>query len=153
MSRRKLIELTPEEVREFIQKTQTIHLCTHGPQGYPHVVPMWFTADDNLTVWMTTFRKSQKAVNIRRNPKVALMVESGATYEKLKGVLIRGDAELIDDADAVVKMLRRVHQRMTGIIPEGVDEALRLQAQKRVAIRITPKRVASWDHSKLAGAY
>jgi PPOX class probable F420-dependent enzyme len=153
MNLRKQIELTPDEVKAFVGAAYTIHLCTHGPHGYPHVVPMWFAVDDDLTVWMTTFRKSQKAANIRRNPKVALLVESGTTYEALKGVLIRGDAALIDDADAVVKILTRVHTRMSGSFPEGVEPALRAQAQKRVAIKVSTWRVSSWDHAKLSGRY
>ena len=153
MKLRKQIELTPEEARAFVNPALTIQLCTHGAHGYPHVVPMWFAVDDDLTVWMTTFRKSQKAVNIRRNPKVALLVESGTVYDKLKGVLIRGDAELIEDVDTIVGVITRVHARMSGSFPEGVEEAMRGQATKRVAIKITARRVSSWDHAKLGGLY
>lgn len=153
MNRRKLIELTAEERQAYVPAAQTIHLCTNGPDGYPHIVPMWFAADGDHTVWMTTYRKSQKVLNLRRNPKVALMVESGVTYDALKGVLIRGDAELIDDADTVVGILKRIHQKTSGSFPEGIDDALRAQATKRVAIKVTTKRLSSWDHTKLAGVY
>lgn len=153
MNRRKLIELTPEERQTYVPTAQTIHLCSNGPDGYPHIVPMWFAADGDQTVWMTTFRKSQKVLNLRRNPKVALLVESGVTYDALKGVLIRGDAEIIDDADTVVGILKRIHAKTAGSFPEGIDDALRAQATKRVAIKVTTKRLASWDHSKLAGVY
>ena len=47
------------------------------------------------SVWMTTYRKSQKAVNVARNPKVALHIESGNTYDTLRGVCIRGNAEIV----------------------------------------------------------
>jgi hypothetical protein len=30
---------------------------------------------------------------------------------------------------------------------------MRAQAQKRVVLKITPERTASWDHAKLAGGY
>jgi PPOX class probable F420-dependent enzyme len=153
MSLRKLVELTPEERRPYVAAAKTIILCTHGPEGYPHAVAMWFAVDEDETVWMTTYRKSQKAVNIRRNAKVALHVESGTVYDQLKGVLIRGVAELIDDPEVVLGILKRVHGKMFGSFPEGVDEAMRAQARKRVAIRVTPRRVSSWDHAKLAGAY
>lgn len=153
MNRRKLIELTPDERQAYVPAAQTIHLCTNGPDGYPQVLPMWFAADDDLTVWMTTYRKSQKVLNMRRSPKVALMVESGQTYDALKGVLIRGDAEIIDNADTVVGILKRIHAKTAGSFPEGIDDALYAQATKRVAIKITPKRIVSWDHNKLAGVY
>ena len=153
MNRRKLIELTPEERKAYLAVAKTMTLCTHGPHGYPHAVAMWFAVDDDENVWMTTFRKAQKTLNIRRNPKVALEVESGTTYETLKGVLIRGDAELFDDVELCVQTLKRIHEKMSGSFPEGVDDAMRAQARKRVAIKVTPKRVASWDHSKLGGTY
>lgn len=153
MNRRTQIALPPEELRAYVSAAPTIILCTNGPHGYPHAVAMWFTVDDDSTVWMTTYRKSQKAVNIRRSPKVALHIESGVTYETLKGVLIRGDAQLIEDPELVLRIFRRIHEKMSGSFPEGFEEVLRHQAQKRVAIRITPTRVSSWDHAKLGGAY
>jgi PPOX class probable F420-dependent enzyme len=153
MNRRDQIRLTPAEQRQYLQEMRTITLASHGPDGYPHAIAMWFVADEDGTVWMTTYRKSQKAVNIRRDPHVALSAESGASYNTLKGILIRGDAAVIDDPEVVFGVLRRVHTKMMGAIPEGVDDAMRVQAVKRVAIKVTPRRISSWDHAKLAGVY
>jgi PPOX class probable F420-dependent enzyme len=144
--------MTADEQREFIEDARTIVLSTIDHRGYPHSVAMWYVVDDGRFL-MTTYRKSQKTVNVRRNPKVSLLVESGVTYETLKGVLIRGPAEVIDDEDTCVSVLTRVHRKMHGAFPEGVEEALRLQARKRIVIKVTPERVSSWDHSKLGGTY
>ena len=152
MNRRSAIALTAEEQAGFIEDARTIILSTIDHRGYPHSVAMWYVLDDGC-VLMTTYRKSQKAVNVRRNSKVSLLVESGVTYESLKGVLMRGDAEVIDDEGRCLAVLSRVHKKMHGSIPEGVDEALRMQARKRVVIKVTPKRISSWDHGKLGGAY
>jgi len=155
VNRRNAIALTPSEQTEYVATARTLTLCTHGPNGYPHAVAMWFAVDDDGTVWMTTYRKSQKAVNVRRNPKVALHIESGTTYDTLKGVLIRGDAEVVDDEDAVFRTICRVQEKMSGAFPVGaeVEQAIRWQARKRVALKITPRRASSWDHAKLAGGY
>jgi nitroimidazol reductase NimA-like FMN-containing flavoprotein (pyridoxamine 5'-phosphate oxidase superfamily) len=102
---------------------------------------------------MTTYRKSQKTLNVRRNPKVALLVESGVTYESLKGVLIRGEAEPIEDVDSVLRVLKRVHEKMLGSQPGGVEGGMRAQASKRVVIKVVPKKFSSWDHAKLGGRY
>lgn len=153
VDRRKLIELSEAERKAYVAQALTVILSTHGPGGYPHAVAMWFTVDDDETVWMTTYRKSQKTMNVRRNPKVALLVESGVTYEALKGVLIRGTAEVVDDPEVVLGILKRVHAKMSGSFPDGIDDAMRAQARKRVAVKITPHRVSSWDHGKLAGVY
>lgn len=152
MSRRSTVALTPEEQSKYLEAAKTVILCTIDGRGYPHAVAMWFTVE-NGAVLMTTYGKSQKAVNIRRNPKVALLVESGEVYDALKGLMIRGRGEVINDPDACVGVLTQVHRKMGGAMQPGIEEAMRVQAQKRVLLRITPEHVSSWDHSKLGGVY
>ncbi len=153
MKRRNLIQMSPQERQEFLHQTKTIILSTIDRHGYPHSVPMWYEMDGPLFL-MTTYAKSQKALNIRRNPKVALMAEAGETYDQLRGVLIRGRAEVAGDVEACVAILLRVHQKMAGApLPPGAGDALRVQAAKRVLIKVTPEHVSSWDHRKLGGVY
>lgn len=152
MKRRNLIALGPQECREFLEQARTGVLSTIDPRGYPHAVAMWFVMDDGA-VLMTTYAKSQKAMNLRRNARAAFLAETGTTYDTLKGVLIRGRGELISDADLCVHVLKRIHGKMTGAFPEGIEEALRAQALKRVVIKVVPERISSWDHSKLGGTY
>jgi PPOX class probable F420-dependent enzyme len=154
MQRRKGIALTSEEQRQYLEESRTIILTSIDRRGYPHPVAMWYVADPDGAVVMTTFAKSQKAVNLRREPRCALLVESGRTYEELKGLLIRGRAALEQDEEKVLDVLERVHRKYGTPGPaEGMRDAMRVQARKRVVIRIRPERVSSWDHRKLAGAY
>ena len=153
MQRRKEIALTPAEQRQFLGESHTIILSTLDRQGYPHSVPMWYVVDPDGTVLMTTFAKSQKALNLRRDPRCTLLVESGRKYEELKGLLIRGHATLEADTEGVLDLLERVHEKYNRGPAAGLREAMRHQASKRVLIRVRPERVASWDHRKLGGAY
>jgi len=154
MQRRKTIALTPEEQRRFLEASHTIILTSLDRQGYPHSIAMWYVADPDGTVLMTTFAKSQKAVNLRRDPRCALLLESGRTYPELKGLLVRGRAALDGDVEHVLDVLARVHAKYDAPGPaDGLREAMRGQARKRVVIRVRPERVASWDHAKLGGAY
>jgi PPOX class probable F420-dependent enzyme len=151
--RRRQIDLTPDEQREMLASSRTIVLSSIDRRGYPHSVPMWYAVRDGC-VLMTTYAKSQKAVNLRRDPRCSLLVEAGTSYDQLRGVLIRGRAELIADVDAVLDTLARVHAKHGGgVTPAGVGEALRAHAAKRVVIKVHPERVSSWDHRKLGGAY
>ena len=154
MKRRNQVEMTPEERQDFLNHRKTIVLSTIDGKGYPHSVAMWYVMEGG-DVLMTTFAKSQKVVNVRRNPKVALMAESGETYETLKGVLIRAKAELIADVERCVGVLVRVNEKMMGVSlpPEAADVIRKGQAPKRIVIKVTPERVSSWDHSKLGGVY
>jgi PPOX class probable F420-dependent enzyme len=154
MARRHTIAIAPEEQRRYLADSHTIVLTTLDRQGYPHSVAMWYAVEPDGAVVMTTFAKSQKAMNVRRDPRCALLLESGRTYESLKGLLIRGRATLDEDPERVLDVLEHVHRKysMPGAGAE-LREALRAQARKRVVIRIRPERVASWDHEKLGGTY
>jgi PPOX class probable F420-dependent enzyme len=153
MHKRNAIELTDEERRRYVADAATVILVTIGGDGYPHAVPMWFLVEDDGTVLMTTYRRSQKVVNARRNPRVTLLVESGTRYEELKGVMIRGDAEVLDDETLCVDVLTRIQRKHVAGLVSGVEEVMRAQAKKRVVIKVNPARIVSWDHRKLGGAY
>ncbi len=107
MSRRDQIKLSPEEILAFLRSSKTITIVSNGKDGHPHPMPMWFVVDDDLTVRMTTFRRSQKVRNVQRDPRVSLMVESGKEYQELKGVVIYGNAEIIEDMDVIRDTLMR----------------------------------------------
>ena len=154
MNRRAQIALTPEEQRGYLEDSHTIILASNDRHGYPHPVAMWYLAESDGAVAMTTFRKSQKALNLRRDPRCTLLLESGRTYPELKGVIIRGRAEIDDDTEHVLDVLEAVQRKYNPGPVEGLRDALRGQASKRCVIRVRPERVSSWDHSKLgAGVY
>lgn len=153
-SRRDQIALTPDEQRAYLAESHTIILTTLDRHGYPHSVAMWYVVDPDGTVAMTTFRKSQKVKNVQRDPRCALLVESGREYADLKGLLIRGRAAIDGDVEHVLDVLERINEKYHRLRGAEVREALRGQASKRVVLRIPAERVASWDHKKLGiGVY
>ena len=153
MSRRHEIALTPAEQREFLATALTMTLASVDRHGYPHLVAMWFVVDPDGTVLMTTYAKSQKAVNLCRDPRCTLLVERGTRYDQLQGVMIRGRATLDQDVERTLDILTRIHTKHGGEQPEGLRDILRAQARKRIAVRVTPERISSWDHAKLGGVH
>jgi len=153
-SRRDLIALTPAEQRAYLDASHTIILTTLDRHGYPHSVAMWYLADPDGSVVMSTFRKSQKVKNVERDPRCSLLLEDGRTYPELKGLLIRGRATIDPSTEHVLDLLERVNVKYHGGPIDGMRDAMRGQASKRVILRITPERVSSWDHKKLgSGVY
>lgn len=156
MSRRDQIRMNDDELREFLDQTKTMIICSIGNGGVPHPMPMWFALDDDGAVVMTTFTKSQKIQNLKRDPRVSLLAEAGETYSDLRGVVIYGSAEIDTEVERVFETLRMVSVRM-GTVPaedtEAVREGLLASARKRCRIRIKPDKVVSWDHRKLGGVY
>ena len=153
MKRRNKISLSQREIDELLEKSFTIILSTLDPRGYPHAVPMWYTFRDGR-ILMTTYGKSQKALNLQRDPRCSLLVEDGVEYGALRGVLIRGRAEVSGDVDEILDALAEIRTKhgLGGSAPE-IAQALRSHAAKRVLLSIRPERVSSWDHRKLGGAY
>ena len=157
MPRRDQICMTDAEIRVFLRAHKTIILNSIGRDGVPHPMPMWFVANDDLVVSMATFRGTQKVVNLRRDPRVSLLVESGREYSDLKGVVIYGTAELSDNTDDIIATLGAASLKETTETDvktrAAMNEVMRKSASKRILIRVKPDRVVSWDHSKLAGTY
>jgi PPOX class probable F420-dependent enzyme len=148
--------MTDDEVREFLDQTKTMIICSVGKDGIPHPMPMWFGLEDDGAVVMTTFTKSQKIQNLQRDPRVSLLAEAGETYSDLRGVVIYGNAEIDAEVESVFETLRKVSVRMGTVRAEdteAVREGLLASAKKRCLIRVKPERVVSWDHRKLGGVY
>lgn len=157
MTRREQIKLTDEEITEYLQSSRTITLVSNGKDGYPHPMPMWYLLDDEGRVLMTTFRKSQKTFNLKRDPRVALLVESGDSYSELKSVLIKARAEIIDDIETTVDTMFKLSLHrgeatadQEDVMKEGLRNGV---GQKRLVLRFHPTSIMSWDHRKLQGAY
>jgi PPOX class probable F420-dependent enzyme len=154
-SRRDQIKLTDEEQRDLIESERIVVVSSLGPRGWPHVMPLWYVPRDG-DVWIWTYAKSQKVMNLERDPRATLLIETGNEYTELRGVQIEAEAELIRDLDRIVDYAKEMTIRYSeGIESVEGDAAagLRAQAPKRVAIHFHPKRVASWDHGKLGGTY
>jgi PPOX class probable F420-dependent enzyme len=144
--RRRQINLNPEEQAEFLRANRKTALATLDQDGFPHLVAMTVGVRDGA-YYMTSYAKAQKVLNIRRNPKVALMVEAGASYAELKGVMVRGLCEIIEGEDAV----RDAWAVISGTTPRRRET--NDSAAKRVVLKVTPHKTYTWDHSKLGGRY
>jgi PPOX class probable F420-dependent enzyme len=154
-SRRDQIKLTEDEQRELIDRERIVVVSSLGPRGWPHVMPLWYVPRDG-EIWIWTYAKSQKVKNLERDPRATLLIETGIEYQELRGVQIEAEAELIRDIDRIVDYAKDLTIRYSeGIESVEGDAAagLRAQAPKRVAIHLHPKRIATWDHRKLGGAY
>jgi len=89
-------EMTKTEIREFLAHgTRTAKLATVGRGGAPHVMPVWFVLDSEQLV-LTTGAESVKGRNLRRDPRVAVVVDDETP--PFAFVHIRGRAALSEDS-------------------------------------------------------
>ena len=146
--------MTPEEITAFLAEGKVANIATMGPNGRPHLVSLWYVPrGDVLETW--TYAKSQKAANLRRLPQATVLVEEGDSYEKLRGVSMECDVELIEDTEKVARIGVDLMQRYNSNqeVATAATQFVRIQARKRIGLVLTPTKIVSWDHRKLGGTY
>jgi PPOX class probable F420-dependent enzyme len=146
---RSKIVMSDDEIVDFIDHSRTATMATVGPNGRPHLIAMWYAVLDG-EVWFETKAKSQKAVNLRRDPTITVMIEDGKTYDTLRGVSIDGQAEIVDsDPELLLRVGISVWERYTGPYGEDMKPFVEQMMNNRIAVRVVPTRLRSWDHRKL----
>lgn len=161
MSRRDQIKMTDGEIEELLAGRHVMNVATIGKDGRPHLVAMWYGFIDargaggprsQAPAWWT-YGKSQKVLNLRRDPRITCLVETGDTYDQLRGVELIGTGTILEDRDDVMTVGRSVFERYTGPWSDAAEGGVAAAGAKRVAVRIDIEQVVSWDHSKLGGTY
>jgi PPOX class probable F420-dependent enzyme len=148
VNQRAQIRMTDDEITEFIERSRTATMATLGPDGTPHLVAMWYSVVDGK-IWFETKVKSQKVVNLRRDDRITVSIEAGDTYDQLRGVSIEGRAVITDDPDECWRVGVNHWERYNGPYTDELKPHVEKMMNKRVCIRVDPKRVRSWDHRKL----
>ncbi|MGP3936888.1 pyridoxamine 5'-phosphate oxidase family protein [Nonomuraea sp. KM88] len=149
MNQRARIAMSDDDVTAFLEAASKLQLATINRDGTPHLVTMFYgLSEGRIAFW--TYAKSQKARNLARDPRVTCLVETGDAYDELRGVLVYGRAERLDDRDRVMDVGMTVARRTAPGVP---DELLRPYVEKtglkRVAYVVERTKVVSWDHRRL----
>ncbi len=147
-NQRAQIVMSHDEIVEFLHQRRSSTVATYGPDGQIHLVGMWYAVREN-TVWIETKRKSQKVVNLRRDPRMSFLVETGQTYDQLRGVALEGRGAVIEDEDVVWDVCVDIFNRYNGEYSEEMKPFVEFMAKNRVVVRLDVDRTRSWDHRKL----
>jgi PPOX class probable F420-dependent enzyme len=154
-SQRARISMAPAEVAAFLAASRKVQLGTLNPDGSIHLVTMFYgLVSGQIAFW--TYRSSQKALNLARDPRITCLVEDGDDYFELRGVQVRGTVRVVSSPDGVLEIGRLVAGGMAaGAAPadtapaEAVEAYVAQAARKRLGYIVEPRRVVSWDHRKL----
>jgi len=155
---RKDITMSDFEIQEFLTEPRNLQVATIGRGGWPHLTSMWYAVEDGRILFRS-FTKSQKIVNLQRDPRLTVLAEEGIAYEELRGVMIRGEAELVTERDQVLRVYGLLTARYA-MVPggealdgEALEAAFGCFAEKNTAVIVHPTKTVTWDHTKLGGAY
>jgi PPOX class probable F420-dependent enzyme len=149
MSRRDQIRMSAAEQAAFLDEERTLICATNGVGGWPHLMPLWYVVR-GADIWAWTYAKSQKVRNLERDPRATVQVEAGEEYGELRGIMIEAETEIHRHVEQVAALGAELARRYgSGSAPVEIDDGLRVQAAKRVALRFVARQTATWDHRKL----
>ena len=148
-NQRKTIRMSDQEAWAFIGECRNLQFATLNRDGSPHLTTLSFYLDDEA-IFIDTFAKAQKAVNVGRDPRVCLLFEKGIVYEEMCGATVNGRAELVEDPARSVALKTEIAKRYDPDTPDAVHrEASQKTEGKRIVFRVVPEKIISWDHRKL----
>ena len=93
-----------EDIQRFLATKEVVVLSTVQPDGSPLAMPIWFW-HDREALTMITETATQKVRNLRRDPRVCVVAESG-TRTDARAVMIGGRAEFVADTPARRALVR-----------------------------------------------
>lgn len=141
-----MAEMSGDEWRTFLREpARTAKLATVRADGRPHVAPVWFAMDDDDSLFFMTGEKTAKGRSIRADPRVALCVDDDRP--PFSYVIVEGQAEIMDDADALLRWSIRLGARYMGA-DRGEEYGRRNAVPGELLVRVTPTRVLA--HKNIA---
>lgn len=146
---RDAIRMNDAEMAAFLAECRNLQVATLDAEGAPHLTTVWFAVHDGAFLF-ETYGKSQKVVNLRRDPRIAVLCEQGESYDQLRGVSVKGRAEIIESGERLpVLMALLVARNHPGMAPQQVAAVAADMCRKRVVVAVHPERTMTWDHRKL----
>ena len=134
---------TQDELTAFLNEAPIARLSSMNANGTIHIAPVYFKYDHGDII-MGTQDGTHKVRNIKRNPKVTLLIDNQSP--PWKGVLIYGEAEL-DYMDVIAKRIAIFERYMPTENARKFAEDL-ASTFVPVIIRVKPTHIVSYDYSK-----
>ena len=143
------VRMSTDEVAAFLDRARTLIVTTLDPHGAPHMTALWF-AREGESLLFETYGSSQKVINLRRDPRIAVLAEDGETYDRLRGVSIQGEAEIVGPGPRLETLMATIVSRnQPGLAEPELAGHVAQMVRKRVVVIVHPSRTMSWDHGKL----
>jgi len=142
--------MSAEERDAFLTGERTCRVATIGPDG-PHATPLWFCWHDGL-IWIYSITRSKRWADLRKDPRVGIVVDAGVEYLELRGVELVGTAEIVGE----VPRTGEPHDELAPVEAQFAKKYFDLDEMffdgKHAWLKIVPSRITSWDFRKIGGS-
>jgi PPOX class probable F420-dependent enzyme len=142
------IMMEPGELDAFLGAQRTCRVATVSADGAPHVSPLWFVWD-GTSLWLYSITRSRRWSELRRDPRVAVVVDAGEDYGELRGVELSGTVEVVGEVPRTGEPLAELTEveRLFARKNFGIDDMP--HDDRHAWLRLTPDAITSWDFRKL----
>jgi hypothetical protein len=143
--------MTEPERDDFLTQERTCRVASVGPDGRPHVSPLWFVwVPEDGDLWLYSIVRSRRWAGLGRTPWVSVVMDAGVAYDELRGVELSGAVEMVGEiprAGEPVTQLDEPERRFA----EKYNPGASMNYDGRHAwLRLRPDTAVSWDFRKLA---
>lgn len=140
-------KLTEEQAMDFLSNSKlNLLLGTIDDKGDPNVHPVWYLYE-NGKLYVETGKTAKKAANIVNNNSIYFCIDD--ENMPYKGVRGKGIARISDDIGVNIPIAEKIMIKYTGNLENEVAKFLMdgVKNGLSVLLEITPKYLATWDHS------
>ncbi|MGV9627206.1 pyridoxamine 5'-phosphate oxidase family protein [Streptomyces sp. NPDC003487] len=142
------IMMTPGELDAFLAEQRTCRVATVSADGAPHVSALWFLWD-GTALWLYSVVRSKRWADLRRDPRVALAVDTGEDYGELRGVELSGAVEVVGEVPRTGELCAELDAVETRFARKYFGLDMLPHDGRHAWLRLTPDKVVSWDFRKL----
>jgi PPOX class probable F420-dependent enzyme len=129
--------VTPDEARAFLREHHNAVLSTFRRDGRPQMSPVGATVDEQGRVIVSTRAPAMKTRNLRRDPRVSVLVMNRGFYGDWAQV--EGTAEIVEQPEAI-EVLVDYYRRMAGEHDNWDEYRAAMVAEQRVVVRFEIER-------------
>jgi len=133
-------KLGDARIARFLAAKEVVVLATVSADGGPLAMPMWFLHDGDSLVMISVDGLS-KVRNLRTDPRVSVVAETGTRGAEIKNLVVQGRVEILGPTPAraalVERFLARYHPDLEKLWGG------RAMPADRVMFRIVPRHVRS----------
>jgi nitroimidazol reductase NimA-like FMN-containing flavoprotein (pyridoxamine 5'-phosphate oxidase superfamily) len=138
--------LSSSEIDDLLSMTLIANLATMDENGGIHLLPMWFLRMSN-EICIPTSHHTHKYRNLRARPHASVMIDISKAGLNLKGVLIRGQVDLVEGEEAQ-RINRCIHLKYVTLDAlKDPSVASYLSKGDDVTVKIHMDSLISWNLS------
>ncbi len=125
-----------------------MNVATVGPDGAPHVVPLWFVWPEDA-VYISVRRASRTWENVEADPRVCVAIDLGRSWVELAGVTVEGRAEALpSDHPSARAPISAWHEKYRPLLSGDGFRRFTEDVVRFEFLRVVPERILTWDHAR-----